>query len=607
MKYLNKLKSNLTEKEQNLYIHFYKRFDQVIENVLGINRDILLAKFEISKTVSERYADSVMLSKSHLVVNDDYIRGLLSEIGDLFTSYLDLMYNNRYLEEDDDDYEEDEPTMVLYRYTGKAEEFYTTVLYIFFNRILPQPYTQEVKRSFMDISDVEFERIYRSKTKNLNSERRKFKFIMAELEKNNLLEVIRYYNKNYEKIINQLKETITIEDIIDLTSEMDLESEEKFKEKISFSQNIFDSFHKKLISKIKKGLPIIRKPFESEIYYKEGTIITIRNALTGDNLSTELFKNNIDIVFKALEKEKLDKVTYGLTIVFDTQSPYSSYITKFGGAYFPLDEDDVRLRHSDKVGTKTKLEKEMIVANSVIISPVGNSDHTIAHEIGHRFYYVFLSDKKRARFDGILEPIRLDMNSLYQVGKLINMFFTERKKYLNKVFHQLDTTETKQGTIVDIGSSEFARIVQQITKTTISPKIIKASIQSIFRSEFIFGHGDYGRMYIMKFPITTIISQTEPVGINKSIKKQQLMGYDPLWAENISSSAYAETYLMAGDRSAYKSEAFAELFATYVLHKNQLTKEQFSLIRNALVDVDKQVSDSVDQIENEYVDFQKIK
>ena len=593
MKYLNKLKK-LSEKEQTLYTYFYRHFDKVFDDVLGISRDILLAQSEIVKTVSERYTDSVMMAESNILIDEDYMKGLLTEIADLFQSLLDNIYNNRYVEEDDDDYEEKDPFALLFTYTENVEKYYNTTLFILFNRILPQPFSQEVVRSFMDISDVEFERIYRSRAKYLSSEQKKFRFIMSKLQEVGLLDVIQYYNKNYDGIITELKETITIDDIVELTSLQSEESENNFKEKIERSVSIFDKFHSNILDRIINSLPIIRKSFESEVFYKEGTIVTIRNALVGDFESTRQFKKNMDIVFKALEVEKLDKVTYGMTVIFDTQSPYSSYITKFGGAYFPLDEDDKRLS-DDKFGLTSKLDIEMLVANSVIISPVGNTTHTIAHEIGHRFYYVFLDVEKRHIFDNRLEPIRLDMDSLYRVGHVIHDFF---KVYYNSWKTELDITKHKSGaTLVDIGSTKFASTVVKATKTDLSTKTIKACIHSIFRKEFLFGQGDYGRMFIFKFPIDTILELTTQKGVNQSIAFQKTFGYDPLWAENISTSSYAESYLMQGNRKTYRSEAFAELFAMYVLQKDALNTEQLSLIRNALVDVPKQVEESVDNFE----------
>ena len=176
--------------------------------MFGITKDVALAKLEISKTVSERYRDSLMLSKTRIVIDNDYLRGLLSEIGDLFASNLDTMWNNRYIDEDDPDFDDEEPLQYYFKFLEDIDKYYNETLYIFFNRILPQPYAQKVQKSFMDISVAHFQRMYKDLIKDASGlkylqkpkvDQEAFEYIIQMLEKDNLLPVIQYYNRNFDK------------------------------------------------------------------------------------------------------------------------------------------------------------------------------------------------------------------------------------------------------------------------------------------------------------------------------------------------------------------------------------------------------------------------
>ena len=535
------IKDNLNMKEELLYSSFDNYLTNKFNLIYSIGIDIALAKSDIKQSPQKRKEELILVGNQPVTIDIDFIEDLFTEITDSLINQLDLMMENL----------EDDPYEYLSEYKKKLKSYFDDTLLIFFKRVLPQSITQRTKTPFLELftkqdyeyaftSDV-WEKVYKSQM-----------IVHDTLKEMGLFDVIKYYLTDYIEVYNTCSNRIT-EDDLDRYYDDPEEYEELFNSDIDVIKNELDKFFLKLIKLMKNGLPIVNKPFSTNVISVNNVNILIRNQIVTQE-STDSFLIDAKLVFKKLKKKKLDEVLYGLNIIYDALSPISQYIQpRTMGVYF---------HKAERVKDKYRLKIERSVANSIVISAVNGDVDTIAHEIGHRYYYLLLPAESMNTF-----LRRIKTHTMSKTTRLF-MVYTYCKRLLN-----MDLSPYLIGSSDDkvlINSVNFYKTFNFDVPTQQEGKTVSKSIGF----SLIIGYLNIYKpirleqlLQNCESIITKIEENTKLTRIRTGHTLQQMFQNGQHTAPFVTVptmpvTPYADS--LAG-KPQYKSEVFAELFMMYVL------------------------------------------
>ena len=408
IEYIELIKSNLEQKEEILYSSFVDNLTDKFNVIFNIGLDVALAKIEMNKPTSEQKKDLLLVGEKQITIDYDFIVDLFGEIVDELIEQLDNMIANL----------DDDPYKYLYEYRRKLKLIFTETLLVFFKRVLPQDATIKTSTPFLEIFNKEeyknsfsqslWERVYKEQM-----------IVHDMLEKQGLLQAIKFYLDNYQKVYSLCKNRLDDDDLENYETDPDEYNAELFQSDIDIIEKELDNFFRELIMLLKNGLPIVRKPFSTNLISVNRVKILIRNQIISEE-GTERFISDTKFVFKKLKEKKLDEVLYGLNIIYDALSPVSHYtFPHVLGTYFGIAEKRTQQRKD-----KFRLDIEMSIANSVIISAVNGDVDTLIHEIGHRYYYLLMNEEDMRMFHRSMEVYPV------QKFKIIYMVYQYAKRLL---------------------------------------------------------------------------------------------------------------------------------------------------------------------------------
>ena len=222
----------------------------------------------------------------------------------------------------------------------------------------------------------------------------------------------------------------------------------------------------------------------------------------------------------------------------------------------------VYFHKAERVKDKYRLKIERSVANSIVISAVNGDIDTIAHEIGHRYYYLLLPDESMNTF-----LIRIKTHTMSKTTRLF-MVYTYCKRLLNMDLspYLIGTTDDK----VLINSVNFFKTFNFDIPTQQEGKTVSKGIGFSLIIGYLNAYKPIRLEQLLgncERIITEIEENTKLTRIRTGHTLQQMFQNGQHTAPFVTVptmpvTPYADS--LAG-KPQYKSEVFAELFMMYVL------------------------------------------
>jgi curved DNA-binding protein CbpA len=386
--YLNLISENTTQdvlysvfegvqqSDQSIYNAFRQFFEDGIRSKIFEGYKLVLAKYEETKPTRSKMLDAAIVGEEKIYLDENLINNLRGDLkyAENISTMFDVMIDRGV---DITPHQQKVKEDII----QEANTLYLK-LNLFFRRVLTQRYIKKLGRVPIEVSakNIVKLKIKPEEIEKINEQIRIQVTVLKELPEG---KAILEFSQNKNKLVNWSK----------------YPSMEAFGAVEAFMNKIFIE----LDNLISENLSF--RPFQSRVEELDGVVILFRN-FTAEIAGAEL-PNFIRIykqVYSKLVKKKLQKAVSGMTMYYDFISPSPLLYDRVAGLYFIGGSE--RLKNF-------KLRGEEFKANSVLISGLGLDAETMAHEIGHRYWYLEMTQDQRDVFDRLTKYFTIRKRSLY--------------------------------------------------------------------------------------------------------------------------------------------------------------------------------------------------